>query len=94
MQWEFNTKTGAGSEEVTIVYEYEEDQHGTYNESIEEIWFEGRNVIGLLSDEHFKELEIEAAMKFKEHKLKLMKAKRYHNNAANAYWYYMQVAVG
>tara|TARA_Y100000004_G_C8918506_1_gene414281 strand:+ start:1295 stop:1507 length:213 start_codon:yes stop_codon:yes gene_type:complete len=31
---------------------------------------------------------------FKEHKLKLMKAKRYHNNAANAYWYYMQVAVG
>ena len=69
MQWEFNTKTGAGSEEVTIIYEYEEDQHGTYNESIEEIWFEGRNVIGLLSDEHFKELEIEAAMKFKEHKL-------------------------
>ena len=30
----------------------------------------------------------------KEHKLKLMRAKRYHNNAANAYWYYMQVAVG
>ena len=31
---------------------------------------------------------------FNEHKLKLLKAKRYHNNAANAYWYYMQVAVG
>ena len=30
----------------------------------------------------------------KEHKLKLMKAKRYHNNAANAYWYYLQLAVG
>ncbi|MCP3698567.1 MAG: hypothetical protein GY920_08445 [Aliivibrio sp.] len=31
---------------------------------------------------------------FREHKLKLMKAKRYQNNSANAYWYYMQVAVG
>tara|TARA_R110002020_G_scaffold470314_2_gene696097 strand:- start:4799 stop:5119 length:321 start_codon:yes stop_codon:yes gene_type:complete len=30
----------------------------------------------------------------KERKLKLMKAKRYHNNAANAYWYYLQLAVG
>jgi len=30
----------------------------------------------------------------KEQKLKLMKAKRYHNNAANAYWYYLQLAVG
>ncbi len=30
----------------------------------------------------------------KEHKLKLMKARRYHNNVSNAYWYYMQVALG
>ena len=26
----------------------------------------------------------------KEHKLKLMKARRYHNNVSNAYWYYIQ----
>jgi hypothetical protein len=31
---------------------------------------------------------------FREHKPNLMKAKRYQNNSANAYWYYMQVAVG
>ena len=29
-----------------------------------------------------------------EHKLKLTKAKRYHSNVVNAYWYYMQVALG
>jgi len=67
--WEFDTTTGAGSEVVTIVYEYEQDQDSTYNESIKEIWFNGRDVIGLLSDEQFKELEIEAAMRFQHHKL-------------------------
>ena len=67
--WEFDTTTGAGSEIVTVVYEYESDQDSTYNESIKEIWFNGRDVIGLLSDEQFKELEIEAAMRFQHHKL-------------------------
>ena len=60
--WEFDTTTGAGSEIVTVVYEYD-------NESIKEIWFNGRDVIGLLSDEQFKELEMEAAMRFQHHKL-------------------------
>ena len=69
MKYEFDTTVGEGSEVVTVVMEYETDEEGIYGENIEEIWFEGRNVIGLLSDEHFKELEIEAAMKFKEHKL-------------------------
>jgi hypothetical protein len=67
--WEFDTTTGAGSEVVTVVYEYESDEDSTYNESIKEIWFEGRNVIGLMSDEQFKELEMEAAMRFQHHKL-------------------------
>ena len=67
--WEFDTTTGAGSEIVTVVYEYESDRDSTYNENIKEIWFEGRDVIGLLSDEQFKELEIEAAMRFQHHKL-------------------------
>jgi hypothetical protein len=67
--WEFDTTTGAGSEIVTVVYEYEGDQDGTYSESIKEIWFEGRDVLGLLADEQFKELEIEAAMRFQHHKL-------------------------
>jgi len=67
--WEFDTTVGAGSEVVTVVYEYEQDQDSTYNESIREIWFEGRDVIGLLSDEQFKELEMEGAMRFQYHKL-------------------------
>ena len=67
--WEFDTTTGAGSEIVTVVYEYETDGETTYNESIKEVWFEGKNVIGLFSDEQFKELDIEAAMRFQNHKL-------------------------
>jgi hypothetical protein len=67
--WEFDTTTGAGSEIVTVVYEYENDEETTYNESIKEVWFEGRNVIGLFSDEQFKELDIEASMRFQNHKL-------------------------
>jgi hypothetical protein len=67
--YEFDTTTGAGSEVVTIVYSYEHDGETSYNENIEEIWFESRNVTGLISDEQFKELEIEAAMRFQSHKL-------------------------
>jgi hypothetical protein len=67
--WEFDTTVGAGSEVVTVVYEYESDEDSTYNESIREVWFEGRNVIGLFSDEQFKEMECEAAMRFQNHKL-------------------------
>jgi hypothetical protein len=67
--WEFDTTTGAGSEVVTVVYEYEQDQDSTYNENIKEIWFKGRDVIGVLSDEQFKELDMEAAMRFQHHKL-------------------------
>jgi hypothetical protein len=37
--WEFDTTTGAGSEIVTVVYEYENDGETTYNESIKEVWF-------------------------------------------------------
>jgi hypothetical protein len=67
--WEFDTTIGAGSEIVTVVYEYSSDEDGTYNESIKEVWYQTRNVIGLLSDESFKELECEAAMRFQHHKL-------------------------
>lgn len=68
MKYEFDTTVGEGSVIVTVVMEYEQDEEGTYNENIEEVWFEGRNVIGLFSDEQFKELEMEAAMRFQHHK--------------------------
>ena len=67
--WEFDTTIGQGSEIVTVVYEYEQDADSTYNENIKEVWFEGRDVIGLFSAEHFKELEMEASMRFEHHKL-------------------------
>jgi len=67
--WEFDTLVGAGNEVVTIVYEYEQDLDDTFNESIREVWYQTRNVIGLLSDESFRELEMEAAMRFQQHKL-------------------------
>jgi hypothetical protein len=75
--WEFDTTVGAGSEVVTVVYEYEQDQDSTYNESIREIWFEGRDVIGILSDEQFKELEMEGAMRFQYHKLNYKQTEDY-----------------
>jgi hypothetical protein len=68
-EYEFDTTTGAGSEIVTIVYEYESDEDGTYNENIKEVLYEGRSVLGLLSEEQFQELEMEAAMRFQHHKL-------------------------
>jgi hypothetical protein len=67
--WEFDTTTGEGSEIVTVVYEYENDGETTYNESIKEIWYSGRNVTGLLSFEQYQDLEMEAAMRFQHHKL-------------------------
>jgi len=36
---------------------------------VEEVWFEGRNVIGIMSEEAYAELEMEAAMRFQHHKL-------------------------
>ena len=68
--WEFDTTIGQGSEVVTVVYEYEIDEDkSTFNESVKEVWFSGRNVTGLLSFEQYKDLEIEAAMRFQHHKL-------------------------
>lgn len=67
--WEFDTTIGQGSEVVTVVYEYEiDDDKSTYNESIKEVWFEGRDVVGIMSEEACAELEIEASMRFQHHK--------------------------
>jgi len=67
MKYEFDTTVGEGSEIVTVVMEYETDEEGIYGENIEEIWFEGRNVIGLFSAVQFKELEIEGCMRLSKH---------------------------
>lgn len=67
MKYEFGTTVGEGSVIVTVVMEYEQDEEGIYNESIEEVWFEGRNVIGIFTVEQYKELEIEGSMRLTKH---------------------------
>ena len=67
MKYEFDTTVGEGSVIVTVVMEYEQDEEGVYNENIEEVWFEGRNVMGIFTVEQYKELEIEGCMSLQKH---------------------------
>jgi len=69
MKYEFDTTIGEGSVIVTVVMEYERDEEGTYNENIDEVWFEGRNVMGIFTDAQFKELEMEGTMRLTIHLL-------------------------
>jgi hypothetical protein len=66
-EFTFNATTGAGGETVTCKMSYERDEHGTYAENIESIIFMGIEVIGLLTEEQFAELEINGAMKLATH---------------------------
>jgi hypothetical protein len=56
---EFQATTGAGSETVNVTMVYERDDIGIYAENIESITFNGIDVMGLLSDEQFMELELQ-----------------------------------
>jgi hypothetical protein len=67
MKYEFDTTTGEGSVIVTVVMTYETDEEGTYNENIDEVWFEGRNVMGIFTEAQFRELEIEGCMRLSKH---------------------------
>jgi hypothetical protein len=67
MKYEFDTTIGEGSVIVTVVMEYEQDEEGTYNENIEEVWFEGRNVMGIFTVEQYRDLEIEGCMRLQKH---------------------------
>ena len=53
----FEAQTGTGSEAVICKMQYEMDEDGPFNENIESIIFEGKEVIGLLTDEQYSELE-------------------------------------
>ena len=67
MKYEFDTTTGEGSVIVTVVMTYETDEEGTYNENIDEVWFEGRDVMGIFTEAQFRELEIEGCMRLSKH---------------------------
>ena len=67
--WEFDTTVGAGSEVVTVVYEYSSDEDGTYNENISDVIYEKVSLMGIFTDKQFKELEMEGAMKLSSYLL-------------------------
>ena len=56
---DFQTTTGAGDEIVKVTMTYERDESGIYAENIESITFNGMDVMGLLTEEQFADLEIE-----------------------------------
>jgi hypothetical protein len=63
----FEAKTGAGDETVTCKMTYERDEYGTFAENIESVIFEGVEVISLISEEQFSELETDGVMKLATH---------------------------
>lgn len=66
---DFQATTGAGGEIVQVTMSYEEDIDGIYAENIESVKFEGVEVIGLISEEQFAELEIEGCNAINENKI-------------------------
>jgi len=67
MKYEFDTTTGEGSVIVTVVMEYEQDEEGTYNENISDVIYQNISVMGIFTDQQFKELEIEGCMRLTKH---------------------------
>ena len=55
---EYQGTAGAGGEVVTVTMTFESDQDGVYNQNIESIKFEGVEVMGLISDADYKDLEL------------------------------------
>jgi hypothetical protein len=54
----FEAKTGGGGETVICKMSYERDEDGAYAQNIESVLFEGKEVIGLISELQFSELEL------------------------------------
>jgi len=67
MKYEFDTTTGEGSVIVTVVMEFEQDEEGTYNENISDVIYQNISVMGIFTDQQFKELEIEGCMRLTKH---------------------------
>jgi hypothetical protein len=67
MKYEFDTITGEGSVIVTVVMTYEQDEEGTYNENIEDVIYEKVSLMGIFTDQQFKELEMEGTMRLSSH---------------------------
>ena len=54
----FEAKTGGGDETVICKMSYERDEDGAYGQNIESILFDSKEVVGLISELQFSELEL------------------------------------
>ena len=59
----FEAQTGGSSETVICKMSYESDEDGPFNHSVESVLFEGKEVIGLISEEQFAQLELAGTYK-------------------------------
>jgi len=67
LRWDFQTTIGAGTETVTVSMTYERDNYSIYYENVDQVLFQGVDVIGLFSEEEFNALETLACKKLREH---------------------------
>ena len=54
---EFQATTGAGDVEVNVTMSFQADKYTSWAENIDMVTFNGMDIMGLLSDEQFADLE-------------------------------------
>ena len=54
---DFDATTGAGDVEVKVTMSFEADRYTSWAENIDMVTFNGMDIMGLLSDEQFSDLE-------------------------------------
>ena len=53
----FEATTGAGDVEVQVTMSFEADKYSSWAENIEMVTYNGMDIMGLMTDEQFAELE-------------------------------------
>jgi hypothetical protein len=54
---EFQATTGAGNVEVNVTMSFEADKYTSWAENIDMVTFNGMDIMGLMTEEQFSELE-------------------------------------
>lgn len=65
----FEATTGAGDETVQVTMSYKADKYSTWAENIESVTFNGMDVMGLLTEEQFADLEAKGIRAMEEKKV-------------------------
>lgn len=67
--FDFEATTGAGDETVQVTMSYKADKYSTWAENIESVTFNGMDVMGLLTEEQFADLEAKGIRAMEEKKV-------------------------